>query len=226
LSNNEGEEGAYADNGGPTGQNDNNPGQEYAPSVDDVRNRFTIGGVYDLPFGPGKRFASGTSGFVNALIGGWEFSPNFQWQSGFYWTPLSGFDYANVTTGSWRPDRICNGNNGPKTVAEWFDTSCYTTALLQADYNNGIYRFGNSSRSTILGPGIFNLDFGLYKNFKLSERFTMQFRSEFYNAINKADFGNAITSNVLSTNLTSGNYGQVVAAGPAREIQFGLKLLF
>jgi hypothetical protein len=54
----------------------------------------------------------------------------------------------------------------------------------------------------------------------------MQFRSEFFNAINKADFGNAILSNVLSTNLTSGNYGQVVAAGPGREIQFALKLLF
>jgi hypothetical protein len=226
LTNNEGEEGAYADNGGPQAQNDNQPGQEYAPGVNDVRNRFTIAGVYDLPFGAGRRFASGTTGFVNALIGGWEFAPNLEWQSGFYWTPLSGFDYANVTTGVWRPDRICNGNNGPKTVAQWFNTSCFTTSLLQADYSKGIYRFGNASRSSIVGPGIFNLDFGLYKNFKLSERFTMQFRSEFYNSINNADFGNAITQNVLSTNLTSGSYGQIVAAGIGREIQFGLKLMF
>src|SRR5262249_23763388 len=99
-------------------------------------------------------------------------------------------------------------------------------SLLQADYNKGIYRFGNASRGSIVGPGIFNLDFGLYKNFKLSERFTMQFRSEFFNSINNADFGAATTQNVLSTNLTSGSYGQIVAAGPGREIQFALKLMF
>src|SRR5262249_10175887 len=97
--------------------------------------------------------------------------------------------------------------------------------LLQADNSKGIYRFGNSSRGTIVGPGIFNLDFGLYKNFKLSERFTMQFRSEFYNSINNPAFGSA-TQSGLSTNLTDGSYGQITGAGDGREIQFGLKLMF
>ena len=97
---------------------------------------------------------------------------------------------------------------------------------LRVDDDNGVYRFGNASRSSVVGPGIFNLDFGLYKNFKLSERFTMQFRSEFYNSLNNADFGGAITQNVLSMNLTSGSYGQIQAAAPGREIQFALKLLF
>ena len=159
---------------------------------------------------------------MNTLIGGWEFAPNLEMQTGFYWTPASGFDYANVTTGSWRPDRICNGNlpSGRRTVARWFDTSCYTDALLQADYDNGIYRFGNAGRSTIDGPGIFNLDFGMYKNFKLTERVKMQFRSEFFNSLNRANFGGP------STNLTSGDYGQITSAADGREIQFALKLSF
>jgi len=230
LDNNEGEEGAYADNGAAEGQDDNHPGEEYAPGVDNVSQRFTWGGVYDLPFGPGKRFGAGTGRLLNTLIGGWEVSPNLEWQTGFYWTPLSGFDYANVTdaNGAERPDRVCNGNlpGGQRTVARWFDTSCFTDANLQADYNAGIYRFGNASRTSVLGPVIFNLDLGMYKDFQLSERFKLQFRGEFFNALNNADFGNAVTGNPLSMNVTAGNYGQVVSAGIGRQIQFALKLTY
>ena len=89
-----------------------------------------------------------------------------------------------------------------------------------AGQSNGIYRFGNAGRSTIFGPGIFNLDFGLYKDFSLTERLKMQFRSEFFNAFNRANF------NGLSTSLTSGSYGQITGASDGREIQFALKLSF
>jgi hypothetical protein len=220
LSNNEGEEGGYADGGSGLGQNDNHPGEEYGNGINDVRNRFTFGGIYELPFGPGKRFASGGGKFVNALIGGWEFAPNLELQTGFYWTPAAGQDIANTTTGSWRPDRTCNGNNGPRTVAQWFNTSCFTSDLLLAGQTNGIYRFGNAGRGILEGPGIFNLDFGLYKNFKITERFNMQFRSEFFNSFNRANF------NSVSTSLTSGNYGQLTGASDGRQIQFALKLTF
>jgi len=223
LSNNEGEEGGYADSGSGLGQNDNNPGGEYANGLNDVRHRFTWGGVYDLPFGPGKRFAAGAGGLLNTLIGGWELAPNLEWQTGFYWTPVSGFDYGNVLNGAERPDRICNGNlpRGQRSIAHWFDTSCFTDALLQTDYNNGIYRFGDSSRSAIVGPGIFNLDLGLYKEFKLSERFKLQFRSEFFNAFNHTNFNNP------DMGVLDGTFGVVSNTnGDNREIQFALKVLF
>ena len=185
---------------------------------------------YDTATGRWTLYANTQGGWlVKNLIGGWEISPNLELQSGFYYTPLSGFDYANTTTGVERPDRICNGNlpRGQRTVARWFDTSCFEDATLQADYNKGIYRFGNASRSAILGPGIFNLDVGLYKDFQLSERFKLQFRSEFFNAFNSPDFGNpANNANSLSTNVTQGNYGQVVAAANGRQIQFALKLTY
>ena len=73
---------------------------------------------------------------------------------------------------------------------------------------NAVYRFGDSGRSIIEGPGIFDLDFGMYKDFKLSERFKMQFRGEFFNAFNTANF--AIVG--PSTNLTAGNYGHLSGA--------------
>ena len=242
LTNNEGEEGGYADGGSGLGQDDNHPGQEYGNGVNDVRSRFTYGGVYDLPFGSGQRFASGAGRVVNALIGGWEFAPNFQWQSGFYWTPVAGQDIANTTTGAWRPDRLCNGNfpSSKRTVAEWFDTSCFTdgTAYVAPGPGTGAVlgtyvlgdktnpggnpRFGNSGRSIIEGPGIFDLDFGMYKDFKLNERFKLQFRGEFFNAFNTPDFASAGPS----TSLTAGNYGQLDGAADGREIQFALKLTF
>jgi hypothetical protein len=224
LTNNEGEEGGYADGGSGLGQDDNHQGEEYAGGVNDVRSRFTFGGVYDLPFGAGSRFAPGAGRVLNTLIGGWEFAPNFQWQSGFYWTPAAGQDIANTTTGSWRPDRLCNGNfpSSKRTVAEWFDTSCFTDAALLAGQANGIYRFGNAGRSIIEGPGIFDLDFGMYKDFNLSERFKLQFRGEFFNAFNTADFATVGPS----LSLTAGNYGQLTGAADAREIQFALKLTF
>jgi hypothetical protein len=223
LSNNEGEEGGYADGGSGLGQDDNHPGEEYANGVNDVRHRFTWGAVYQLPFGPGKRFAPRAGRLLNTLIEGWELAPNLELQTGFYWTPLSGFDYANVLNGAQRPDRICNGNlpGGQRTLAHWFDTNCFTDDLLAAANSNGIYRFGNSSRSVIVGPGIFNLDLGLYKEFKLSERFKLQFRSEFFNAFNHTNFGNP------DMGVLDGSYGVVSNTnGDNREIQFALKLLF
>ena len=222
LTNNEGEEGGYADGGSGLGQDDNHPGEEYGNGVNDVRHRFTFGGVYDLPFGSGKRFAAGGGRALDTLVGGWEFAPNFQWQTGFYWTPLAGEDVANVTTGAARPDRLCNGNfpSNKRSVSDWFDTSCFSTTTLDALKNAGTPRFGNSGRSIIEGPGIFSLDFGMYKDIKLTERYKLQFRGEFFNGFNNVNFGGP------STSLTSGNIGVITSASDGREIQFALKLTF
>jgi hypothetical protein len=222
LTNNEGEEGGYADGGAGLGQNDNHPGEEYGPGVNDVRHRFTWGGIYELPFGPGRRFAAGAGGLLNALLGGWEVAPNLELQTGFYWTPQAGQDIANTGTGSWRPDRVCNGNLPPsqRTIAHWFDTSCFTDDLLLADLAAGHPRFGNAGRSILAGPGIFSLDLGMYKTFRLNERFKLQFRSELFNAFNHPNFDGP------DRDVTSGSYGVISGASDGREIQFALKLLF
>ncbi|HMD83660.1 MAG TPA: carboxypeptidase-like regulatory domain-containing protein [Terriglobia bacterium] len=222
LSTNEGEEGGYADGGAGLGQDDLHPGAEYGNGTNDVRHRFTFGGIYDLPFGKGQTFGAGAGRLVDTLIGGWEFAPDLSLQTGFYWTPAAGQDIANVVFGSFRPDRTCNGNlpKGKRTVAQYYDITCFTDNILLAGQANGVYRFGNAGRGILDGPGIFNLDFGMYKDFKLSERFKMQFRSEFFNAFNRANF------NGLSTSITSGSTGQITGAADGREIQFALKLTF
>ena len=191
ISNNEGEEGGYSDGGAALGQNDNDQRNERGLTVNDVRHRFTFSGMYELPFGKGRRWLGNSNALVNGILGGWEFTALASFQTGFPITPKSGTDFANVGTGTFRPDRTCNGNlpGGDRTVARWFDTNCFTNEFLIADNNNGIFRFGNSGRSILTGPGIQNFDFSLLKDFHITESKKLQLRAEAFNALNHANFG-------------------------------------
>jgi hypothetical protein len=224
ISNNEGEEGAYSDGGAPQGQNDNNQKEERALTVNDVRHRFTFSSLYELPFGRGRRWLGQSSALVNGILGGWELTALASFQTGFPITPQSGIDSGNVGTGNWRPDRICDGNlpSGQRTVARWFDTNCFTNALLIADNNKGIYRFGNSGRSVLTGPGIQNFDFALLKDFPIHESMKLQFRAEAFNALNHANF----SADGVITHVNDPRFGQVTSASEPRDVQFALKFIF
>jgi len=224
ISNNEGEEGGYSDGGAPLGQNDNNQAEERGLTVNDVRHRFTFSSLYQLPFGNGRRWLSRTNPVVNGLLGGWELTALTSFQTGFPITPQSGIDSGNVGTGNWRPDRVCNGNlpGGQRTVADWFDTNCFTNAFLIADNNAGIFRFGNSGRSVLTGPGIQNFDLALLKDFRITESKKLQFRAEAFNALNHANF----SADGVITHVNDSRFGEVTAASEPRDIQIALKFLF
>jgi hypothetical protein len=224
ISNNEGEEGGYSDGGAPLGQNDNDPSAERGPTVNDVRHRFTFSSLYELPFGNGRRWLSHSNAFVNGILGGWQFDAIASFQTGFPITPQSGVDTGNVGTGNWRPDRICDGNlpSDQRHISNWFDTSCFTNASLIADNNNGIFRFGNSGRSVLTGPGIQNFDFVLLKDFHFTESTKLQFRAEAFNAFNHANFG----ADGVITHVNDSRFGLVTSASEGRDIQLALKFLF
>jgi hypothetical protein len=114
-----------------------------------------------------------------------------------------------------RPDRICNGNLPPskQSINEWFDLSCFV--------NPPIYQFGDSGRNIIIGPGLETYDFSLTKDFLLTEKMGLTFRSEFFNIFNHANFG--LPDRNIGTS-TSGTINSVVTN--ARQIQFGLRLHF
>jgi hypothetical protein len=222
ITNNEGEEGGYADGGAPLGQNDNNQIQERAPGVNNVRHRFTLSTIYELPVGRGRHWLGDKGRFVNGVIGNWELTSVLSFQTGFPITPQSGFDFGNVGTGNWRPDRICDGSlyPGRRTVEQWFNTSCYTNGLLQADNARKVYRFGNSGRSLMDGPGLSNSDLALLKDFHVSEQFKVQFRAEFFNAFNQAYFNDPVST------VSDPNFGKIFSAHEPRDVQFGLKFLW
>jgi hypothetical protein len=107
-------------------------------------------------------------------------------------------------------------------VADWFDTSCFTNSLLIADNNAGIFRFGNSGRSVLTGPGIQNFDLALLKDFRIGESKKLQFRAEAFNALNHANF----SADGVITHVNDSRFGEVTSASEPRDVQIALKFLF
>ena len=119
--------------------------------------------------------------------------------------------------------RIADGNlpASQRTADRWFDTSAFV-ALSNTPGQTGFVPnqiFGNSGVGVVRGPGYQSLDFNLAKDFAIWERVSAQFRAEFFNALNRSNFG------VPGVTLGAG-FGQIVSANDARIIQFALKLKF
>ncbi|HMD83111.1 MAG TPA: carboxypeptidase-like regulatory domain-containing protein [Terriglobia bacterium] len=214
---------AMAFNGGDTDsrtlvQDSNHPQADYSAADTDVPQQLTISPIWQLPLGKGQHFLN-RPGWVNGLVGGWEFSGILTFQAGSPFTVISPEDYSNTDSGSPRPDRTCNGA-GPRTVAEWFNTNCFTTALLAQALENGTPRFGNSGHNILFGPGINEWDVSFIKRTRISERFSLEFRAQFFNVFNHANFGNPAGT------TDSTGFGEITSAATPRDIQFGLKLNF
>jgi Carboxypeptidase regulatory-like domain/TonB dependent receptor-like, beta-barrel len=200
-------------------QDANNPRASYSVGDIDVPQVLTISPIWELPFGSGHRYLNG-KGLVNGLAGGWEFSGIVTFQSGNPFTIYSPDDYSNSGSASPQPDRTCNGA-GPKTVEEWFNTSCFTTSALALALANGTPRFGNSGRNILFGPGLNQWDISFIKRNRISERFSLEFRAEFFNLFNHPHFG------IPSSTTDTGDFGLITGqVGTPRDIQFGLKLNF
>lgn len=220
FDNNEGDEGFGGAVAQTDGQNDNCIPCNYGPTYDDAHDRFVFSGVWELPFGRGRKWGN-MGGIMDEIIGGWRASGIYSYQTGFPFPVLSNFDYSNSQSANLYADRVCNGNNGPKSIGEWFDTSCFSLSGLKAAYQAGTPRYGNQQRNALTAPPFSDMDFALLKDFPLSERFRLQFRAESYNTINHASFG------YPGHTVGTGSYGRITSTTTdPREIQFALKLLF
>ncbi len=196
---------------------------EYGPSEFDVQHRFVLSGVWQLPFGRDRAYGKNLSRGVDLLLGGWEFSPILSAQTGL---PLTINQSQIVNIGGERrsrPDRLADGSlpDNQRTVDRYFDTN----AFVPLSNTPGTVGFvpnrliGNSGVGIIRGPGLVNFDFNAAKDFRIYERFSAQFRAEFFNAVNHSNFG------VPGVTVGAG-FGQIVSAADARIIQFALKLKF
>jgi hypothetical protein len=198
---------------------------ERSVASQDVPQRLVISYVLDLPFGSGKKYLSGATGYLNKLVGGWGIDGVTIFQSGFPLVLSNGA--ANYTTlfgaGS-RPNVVAGCSKGSPLsgrgqLNEWFNTACFTAP---ADFT-----FGNESRTdpTLRGSGVKNFDFALFKGtrFGPDEKLRIEFRTEFFNLFNRTQFAPPNTS------VTSSNFGVVSSTYPGtnpRLIQFGLKFAF
>jgi hypothetical protein len=148
-------------------------------------------------------------------LGGWQFSDITTIQSGFAVDPGLSIAHPGLAT---RPDRVASNITGPKTVAEWFNTSAF--AAPPAGY------FGNAAPGSIQGPGTVNFDMALYKDFNVTERAKFNFRAEFFNIFNRANFNNVGGTPSIDANLGSGTFGQITSAADPRIIEFVLRFEF
>ena len=207
-----------------------------AQSIIDQTHNMKVNATYDLPLG---RDLEGVAG---KLLSGWQINSIATFASGRpVQIGLGRLDRANtLRTGSrlhTRPNLRpgfdsnpiegvsagCAGVTAGRELATptlWYDPCAFE--LQEAGF------FGNLGRNTVIGPGIVNFDFGLTKNTSISERTDLQFRAEFFNIFNRANFGQpangVITSNSGARNPTAARILSTTTT--SRQIQFGLKLTF
>jgi hypothetical protein len=200
-------------------QDGNNLRAERGPAEFDVRHRFVASYIWELPFGRGRRFGDGWNRAMDFAFGGWQVTGIHVLQSGFALTAtLGGGSVLNLGgERRARPNLIGDPElpESERTVARWFNTDAFAPA-----FSPSPQAFGNAGVGIMRGPGLANFDFTLAKNFNISDRRYIQFRTELFNAFNHANFG---PPNIARE---SSGFGQILTAGNARIIQFGLKFYF
>jgi hypothetical protein len=213
-------------NSGPTGAQAQNQAQmilnrndlplDWGPSALNVTSQASISARYALPFG------KNASGFTRKLISGWQVNGIATLLTGFPFTPLVGSNRSG--DGDTRnPDRpsLNPAFSGPillDSPNQWYNPNAF---ILPAA---GTY--GSLGRGTFVGPGLADLDVSLFKTTSVSEKMTLQFRAEFFNVLNHANFDSPNTT-VFSSGAISASAGLITATSTtSRQIQMGLKLIF
>ena len=201
-----------------------NPRLDWGLSNSNVRNLAVINGTYELPFGKGRPFLNGVSGWRSKLASGWSVSGIQSLQTGFPFTPVLGFnpsndgDSRNPVRPSWNP--AFTGDLIPGYPSQYFNPAAFIVPAA------GTY--GNVGRNTLIGPGVANLDASVLKTTAISERINLQFRAEFFNLLNHANFGtpNPVVFAAASA-VPAPTAGVITSTSTtSRQIQFGLKLLW
>jgi hypothetical protein len=192
----------------------------------DNRHRLAVSFVYEIPAGQGKRLGSGVGVVEDKLISGWELSGIATYQSGFPFTVVQSGD-PNGDGIADRPDLIgnpvINDRNPNCYIADSRNPACGTgTGTAFANLPAGSIRFGSAGRNILIGPGQIVHDLGISKNTRFGERYNVQFRAEFFNLLNRANFNQPNRT----VNITNPAFGSINSAFRPREMQFGLKFEF
>ena len=191
---------------------------EWGNAPEDRRHMLVINHVYQLPFGPGQAYLS--HGLLGSIVGGWRLSGVWTIYSGQPFSPSLATATSNSTTTSGnvtateRPNVLFNPNLpvGQRTIDRWFNPQAFGIPAQ--------YTFGNAGVYTLEGPGFFNVDLAIHRDFRVKENWRLTYRWETFNSFNNTRFNNpnatigAATAGVISSTL------------PARVMQMAMKLTF
>lgn len=163
--------------------------------------RFTANGIWQLPFGQGKRWAQG--GAAAALLGGWQINGVLMLQSGNPFSVSSDGASLNAPENSQRADWV-GGDAKPRKLGGVGPGQAFYDWRQWAAVRDA--RFGTAGFNTLLGPGIVNVDLGLFRQFRITEKVNLQFRAEAFNATNTPKFGNPSGNIAGLVTDTAGNF--------------------
>jgi hypothetical protein len=216
-------------------QDAHHPEREYGPVLPDLRHRFVVSYIYELPVGRGRHFLGDLRGVADAIIGGWQVGGITSAQSGEAFTAGMSGDLSNAGSGSYRPDQIGNPYDfsidqagqanlgcdpGHQTLSCWFNQAAFVAPPL-APGQTSAHVFGDSRIGNLRGPRLVNVDLVLQKSFKIRESQQIEFRTEFFNTLNHPNFGlpGGTVDEEGGASITS-------TATDNRQIEFALKYTF
>ena len=202
-------------------QNPFNLAAERGRSLFDARHRFVLSYQWELPFWKHPQ------GWYQQALGGWQLNGITTLMTG---TPFTVFDSHDVSvqggapeiTGfsANRPNLVPgqNPNSGPHSPNAWLNASAFQPII--QDPNSPVQQFGTAGRNIAEGPGYANWDSSAFKNIRIAESKSLQFRAEFFNILNHTNY------RLPDSDISSLTFNEILAAQPAREIQLALKFLF
>ena len=195
------------DQNDPVPQDMRNLAANRGSSNHDVRHRFVLSGVYQLPFGK-------SPGPLSALVRNWQISGIWSQQTGQPFTVTLSVD-PTASGATAHPNRLSDGSLPveQRSASRWFDTTAFVAPTCPC--------FGNSGRSILSGPAFANIDISLVRDFYFSERIRLQLRSEAFNLFNHPNLG--LPASAIGA-ATVGIIGSVV--NNERQIQMAAKLYF
>ena len=208
------------------------PFLEYGNSDFDVRHRFVISYIYQLPFGNGKMFGGDATGLKNQIIGNWQVAGITTASTGNWFTITDTINGSNISSSdpgggvgffATRPNLVGNPNGKPCMAGTAFNTCAFVTNTIP-------FTFGNSGRNNVRGPGFQNWDLSIFKMFPVSEHKRFEFRAEFFNIWNHVnplfEPVGLVSEEPQPLELGTPQFGQFQGARDPRFIQFALKFYF
>jgi len=195
---------------GPLPQDPRNLRAERGNSIIDMRHRLTASYLYRLPVGKGQQFIN-KSGVADWVLGGWQTNGILTAQSGLPFTAVLQTSTTNGTSS--RPNSNGTQGNDPHTLQRWFDPAPFTTPAA--------YTYGNAGRNTLFGPGRWNWDMSIFKNFTIRDEMRFELRAEAFNVFNHPQFGQP------NSNIGNAQVGVITSTvGNPRQLQLGLRFQF
>ena len=188
-------------------------GADKSISSMDLHHLISFNTIYELPWGAHRHWLR--NGLMSKVVGGWELSTLGVIHSGPVYGVQAQTNTCNCfSAGVLRPNLLRDPAlpSSQRSVQRWFDTTAFAQPAP--------YMFGNAGRAVGRAPGAFNIDAGLSKNFRIAERYRVQFRGELFNIFNHANFG------VPAEQMNASTFGTITTAADGRVIQLALKIYF